>query len=63
MISIYIRKVKDGHQYIVMDDLCRKIAEGAIKGDHDWPEMLRIIATRFENERFRIAGVSKDEEK
>jgi hypothetical protein len=63
MISIYIRRVKNGHGFIVMDDCCQKVAEGAINGQHDWPEMLRIIATRFENERFRIAGVSKDEEK
>jgi len=55
MTSLYIRKVRDGHQYIVMDDCCIKIASGEIKGDHAWPEMLRIIAAQseegFRNER------------
>jgi hypothetical protein len=48
MISLYIRKVRDGHQYIVMNDCCVKMADGAIKGEHDWPEMLRIIAAQEE---------------
>ena len=48
MISLYVRKVKDGHGYIVMNDLCQKVAEGAINGEHDWPEMLRIIAAQSE---------------
>ena len=56
MISIYIRKVKDGHKYIAMDDLCQKVAEGAINGEHDWPEMLRIIASREEAMTGKITG-------